>query len=272
MGCMIYGECIQGASHVRNNTNCQDSFKQIRISDNIIITAVADGHGSSSCIYSKSGSKIAVNVFCSVMKNIVDNFKDDMDKLATYLNREGELKVAKDIDYEWKRRVIKSHRDSKREKPVNEKGITDKEAIYKQYGTTLVGMMITPAFIFAFQLGDGNIMYVDNAIIKPVIECEKILGTETYSLSRKNSWEKAVTMIRKKDITENTPYMYSLSTDGFANSYKNEDEFHITLKDYYKLIIEHGFKAISSNFKNWLTETSQLGCGDDITLAIAYFD
>ena len=272
MSRLIYGECVQGASHIRNDVACQDSFKQVQLSDDVVLIAVADGHGSSSCPYSKSGSKIAVNVFCRVMEDLVNNFAEDMDFFATYLNREGELKVAKAIDDEWKRRVLKAHSDNKREKPVDEEGKTDKEAVYKQYGTTLIGMMITPTFIFAFQLGDGNIMYVDKDEVLPVIEAEKILGTETHSLCRAEAWKKAVTMIRKRDVSENTPYLYSLSTDGFANSYKSEEEFHITLRDYYSLIIEHGFEAVTSNFKSWLNETSELGCGDDITLVMAYFN
>lgn len=272
MGYLIYGESVQGASHIRNGVACQDSFKQVQISDEIILIAAADGHGSSSCPYSKSGSKIAVNVFCRIMEDIVNNFSEDMDFLATYLNREGELKVAKAIDDEWKRRVWKVHSDNKREKVVDENGKFDKSAVYKQYGTTLLGLMITPSFIFAFQLGDGNVMYVDKDEIQSVIECEKILGIETHSLCKADAWKKANTMIRKRNVAENIPYFYSLSTDGLANSYKSEDEFYVTLRDYYNLILEHGFDTVTANFKNWLNETSELGCGDDITLVMVYYN
>ena len=34
---------------------------------------------------------------------------------------------------------------------------------------------------------------------------------------------------------------------------------------------EHGSKAISDNLPGWLSETSEMGCGDDITMLIAYF-
>lgn len=55
-----------------------------------------------------------------------------------------------------------------------------------------------------------------------------------------------------------------LSTDGFANSYKNEAEFKKTCQDYYDMIKQHGPSAVDANLKAWLEETSELGCGDDI--------
>ena len=56
-----------------------------------------------------------------------------------------------------------------------------------------------------------------------------------------------------------------LSTDGFANSYKNEAEFKKTCQDYYDMIKQHGPSAVDANLKAWLEETSELGCGDDIS-------
>lgn len=269
---MIFGESVQGASHIRNRVVCQDSYKVVKASEEIALIAVADGHGSASCPHSKTGSKIAVNVFCRVMENLLQNFSENMDFLMTYLNREGEIKVAQAIDAEWKRRVWKAHTDNKREKILDENGEIDKAAVYKQYGTTLLGLMITPTFIFAFQLGDGDIVYINEIKIQPVIEGDKILGTETHSLCKTDAWKKAITMIRNREVTEDMPYIYLLSTDGFSNSYRSEADFHITCRDYFNLIQEYGFDAVSSNLKNWLKETSELGCGDDITVVLAYFE
>ena len=67
------------------------------------------------------------------------------------------------------------------------------------------------------------------------------------------------------------PYMYILSTDGFANSYTSDEEYQKTCKDYLQMIQEHGVDTVQANLKNWLTETSELGCGDDITVVMVYF-
>lgn len=268
----IYGESVQGASHIRNGVVCQDSFKCLQLNDEVTLIAVADGHGSEACPYSKTGSKIATNVFCHVLKGLVQSFSDNMDFLMIYLNREGEVKVAQAIDTEWKRRVWKAHTDNKREKPTDDAGSQDKATVYRQYGTTLLGMVITPTFIFAFQLGDGDIVYVNGVEVQPVIEGEKILGTETHSLCKMDSWKKAITMIRKRDEADDVPYLYIMSTDGFSNSFRSQDDFNTTCKDYYALIKEHGFDAVTSNLKDWLNETSELGCGDDITVVLAYME
>lgn len=62
-----------------------------------------------------------------------------------------------------------------------------------------------------------------------------------------------------------------LSTDGFANSYKNADEFQKTCVDYFAMIQQYGADAVAANLKSWLSETSAMGCGDDITVLIANF-
>lgn len=270
MNRQIYGVSIQGASHVRNQMPCQDNFKQLQVSDHAVVIAVADGHGSAACPYSKTGSKIAVNVFCSTMQNLLNGFVDNEEQLLTYLNREGELTIAQDIDVEWKRRVWKAHIDNKREKPLTNDGQFDKAAVYKQYGTTLLGLFITERYIFAFQLGDGDMVYVDANGVQPIIEGDKILGTETHSLCKPDAWKNAISMVRMREESE-YPHLFMISTDGFSNSYRTQEDYFISCKEYYALILEHGFKAVADRIRAWLMETSELGSGDDITLALAFF-
>ena len=37
------------------------------------------------------------------------------------------------------------------------------------------------------------------------------------------------------------------------------------------MIKEHGADVIDANLKSWLSETSEMGCGDDITVLMAYY-
>ncbi|MDE6662778.1 MAG: protein phosphatase 2C domain-containing protein [Lachnospiraceae bacterium] len=262
----VFGESVQGASHIRNGRECQDSLKKVEKDENTLILAVADGHGSDSCPYSKTGSEVAVNVFCKIMGDYLETYAGQPELLLTFLKREGDTKVAQAIDAEWKRRILKIHSKYKREI------IPDKEAIYRMYGTTLIGLVITKEFIFAFQLGDGDIVKVSEMGVQNIIEADKILGIETHSLSKSEAWKKAITFIKKQEGNEPLPVMYMLSSDGMANSYKNDDEFKKTCSDYFDLLKEHGAKAVSDNLKAWLSETSELGCGDDITALFAYFE
>lgn len=267
----VFGESVQGASHIRNGRECQDSLKKVEKDENTVILAVADGHGSDSCPYSKTGSYVAVNVFCKILGDYLETYAAQPELLLTFLKREGDTKVAQAIDAEWKRRILKIHTKCKREVVLDADHNKDKEAIYKMYGSTLLGLVITKEFLFAFQLGDGDIVKVSEAGVQNMIDADRILGTETHSLSKEQSWKKAITFVKKKEEDEHLPVMYMLSSDGLANSFKNDDEFKKTCNDYYALLNEHGVKAVTDNLKTWLFETSELGCGDDITALFAYY-
>ena len=134
-----------------------------------------------------------------------------------------------------------------------------------------MGLLVAKTFIFAFQLGDGDICAVIDGSVDRIIESEKILGVETHSLSGEKSWGKAITSVRRIDISEQLPILFTLSTDGYANSYKSEGDFRKAISDYYELLHQHGAKAVEDALPGWLAETSEMGCGDDITMVMAYF-
>lgn len=268
----IYGASVQGASHKRSGKVCQDSHR-IDFNKDIVIVSVADGHGSESCPYSKTGSTIAVNVFYSVMSTYYNSFKNSrngLKKLMRFLNREGELKVAQTIDQEWKRRVYKQHVNRKRKLPVDVSGKVDKNTIYKMYGSTLLGLVITKYFVFSFQLGDGDICSVSTDNIEYMIQPDKLLGVETHSLCKKDSWKNAISSIQIKNDLKEYPHMYMLSSDGMSNSYRTQNEFEKACKDYYAVIETYGFEAIEDNLEEWLLETTEEGCGDDVTAVLVY--
>ena len=158
----LFGECVQGYSHIRNNTECQDSMKMLELEDGTIIMAVADGHGSKSCPFSKTGSEMAVTVFCEEIASIYHAYQDAPELLPSYLNREGSIRFAQSIEAEWKKRVLDTHTAMKREMPLSEDGQENHAAVYRMYGSTLLGLLITDTYVFAFQIGDGDITFADS--------------------------------------------------------------------------------------------------------------
>ena len=265
---------VKGATHQRNGFPCQDSKKIVEISDDIVIIGVADGHGSEKCPRSDRGSVIAVNTFCEVMKNYLNSYGTDqngLSNLITFLNREGDMRFAQDICEEWQARVKQSYYKNKVEGLVDDEGNIKWPSVYSLYGTTLLGMLITNSFVFSFQIGDGDINLVTEDSVFTLVEPEKFLGTETHSLSKPDAWRKAVASVRRRDGEDEKSCMYMLSTDGFANSYTSDAEFQKTCRDYLEMIRTHGAEAVQANLKKWLAETSELGCGDDITVVMTYF-
>lgn len=267
----VIGKCVRGASHRRKNTECQDSMKKLHLSDNTVIIAVADGHGSSACPYSKSGSLMAVNTFCRVMYDLHEAYLNAPDSLKTFFNREGEVFFAQTIEREWKKRVLQAHSGSKREIPYDEEGGKDRDAIFKQYGTTLLGVYIAQDYVFTFQLGDGDIMFINETTALPVGDAEKILGIETHSLCKKNAWKSACSGVFELGEVK-MPCALMLSTDGFSNSFVNNEEFEKSCRGYFDLMQEHGTHVVELHLRQWLAETSENGCGDDITAVFAYIN
>lgn len=265
---------VKGATHVRNQMPCQDNKKIIKISDEITIIALADGHGSSKCPRSDRGSMIAVNSFYHIMKKYLEIYgedEEDITHLMTFLNREGDVRFAQDVCEEWQARVKQSFYKNKVEGMTNEDGSIKWPSVFSLYGTTLLGMLITDGFVFSFQIGDGDISAVTKDAVEPLVEPEKFLGTETHSLSKPDAWRKAVTSVHRLEAESRESYMYILSTDGFANSYTSDKEYQKTCRDYLQMLQEYGIDVVQANLKKWLTETSELGCGDDITVVMVYF-
>lgn len=286
----IIGTSVIGASHIRNNIECQDSYLIIdgkhrpdkdkrlyrMIPDDVKIIAVADGHGSASCPYSKDGSRFAVNEFCDVMAQYVVRYRNDTQALKNLLQNESECTyISKQIMLGWQARVCDKHTDPHRGKtrdiPYTEDNQIDQKAIWKQYGTTLLGLLITNEYVFAFQLGDGDIMFVDGNTIEHAIVGEKILGVETHSISKPDSWKKVITKVINQNNQNEKPFMYILSTDGWVNSHASEEDFQKTCTEYFHMIQQYGTDTIDKNIPSWLSETSEQGCGDDITVICAYF-
>ena len=268
----LYGISVRGASHIRKGTECQDSCRVESLSDSAAVIAAADGHGSDSCPFSSIGAKIAVEVFCSSMKEILGSFEGSSYMLRSYLSREGNMKIPESIETEWKRCVMLDHIRNGREPLVSEPDADGANGVYKLYGTTLLGLLITTEFVFAFQSGDGDIVMADRNGVQYAVESEKILGVETYSLSSANAWKKSTVSVFPSPGQDQLPYMYIMSTDGMANSHRTQKDFEKTCMDYYEIAVKYGFGMVSSGLEGWLSETSRLGCGDDITLVMAYFD
>jgi serine/threonine protein phosphatase PrpC len=267
----LVGESIRGASHIRSRKPNQDSFKTA-LESNALVLAVADGHGSDSCPYSKSGSTIAVNVFCKTMAEYCRRFSDDWDAFRALLSCEGDTVIARSIDVGWKLGVEKAHtrRVAKTAAAINGSGSKeDGGSVWRLFGSTLLGLVIAPGFAFAYQLGDGDIVFASGDGAELVIHGDKLLGTETHSLCNAESWKRAKTEVLALPNTD-ASCAFMLFSDGFSNSYRNEMVFLQTALDYYKTLEEHGVDVVRSNIKAWLNETSEQGSGDDITVLMAY--
>jgi hypothetical protein len=118
------------------------------------------------------------------------------------------------------------------------------------------------------QLGDGDILVVSETgeVIRPLPGDERLFANETTSLCSHNAW--CDFRVSFQPLLSRPPALILLATDGYANSFHNEVGFLKVGPDILEKIRSGGLDVVNEGLETWLSETSQLGSGDDITLGI----
>ena len=250
-GWRAVGGIVDGAIHLRNEKPCQDAiFFATR--ENFAIACVADGHGSSSCPHSDEGAVLAVKIAAELLEEMLPN-----------LDAEKDMRLPRLLEAKWKSAVEEIHAAAERELAGS--------FPYILYGTTLLAVVATESFIFALQIGDGNILMIDReGNARPVLCAGESVGEDTESLCLNSAW----TYIRTQIIPWNpadSPTMFLISTDGYANSFADSSGFIKAGTDFFKLWQEEGLAYISENLQGWLRKSSDKGSGDDIAMALIAF-
>ncbi|MCL1998309.1 MAG: protein phosphatase 2C domain-containing protein [Turicibacter sp.] len=278
-GWSIASASVQGASHIKRGTPNQDALRVLS-TENFSVIALSDGHGSASCIYSDEGAEAAVEVVCEVFQNIFSVCEDHFHTIS--VNKD--VWLPKQIEQRWKIKVSEIHRERLRELPDPD------NFPHILYGATLLTLVITNDFIFALQLGDGDILLtcVDEKCLE-CLEAEKCdncaesnsklhvdwvippdatPGPATNSLCQEECWQYVNTRIIP--LENSGQIMFLLATDGYANSFYTNTDFKQAGADFYNLFKEHGLEYVQKNLPNWLEETGTKGSGDDISMAIIF--
>lgn len=264
------GGCVQGASHIRNGQPCQDALS-IKSNKNYHVISVSDGHGSAQCPFSDDGAQAAVEVAYFVFDSI---FKSK-DPFNTFVVNK-DIWIPKQIEQHWKNTVALLH------------GTRPVPFSYELYGATLLTLAITDDFVFALQLGDGDILAIEpvstgnemkngqlqsGLLQKEEIQVDWIIppeiriGSETESLCQTDAWQYMKARIIPLGPEDTAP-MFLLSTDGYANSFNSNEGFKKAGADFYNLWKEEGLSFIEDNLEGWLMESSAQGSGDDIAVAL----
>jgi len=253
----VAGKSVRGFTHIKQDKPCQDAIYTEQLEEGALIVA-ADGHGSERCSHSDDGARIAVDVTSKLLKEFYISTR----RLEIIGNETKTNELLRSIEENWKTSVEQHHNENKREN-------LSQEQLYIKYGTTLLGVLVTPEFIFCLQLGDGDILVVTkNKQVKFAIKKdENLIGNETTSLCSYNSYQQIKTKIKYiKD--ETPPVLILVSTDGYYNSFVSVEDFKKVGLDYLNLIKAYGLDEVEKYMGVWLEDSSREGSGDDITLGL----
>lgn len=273
---IIYGS-VKGASHERSGQPNQDAFAYFLASNESLplILAASDGHGGAKYFRSDEGASFAVVAAIDILAQFQES-------LTSFSNSSWlEEQLTKSLVNTWRGKV-NSH--------LNDKPLTDGELNLLEekegstapqmvkdnpmlaYGATILAVMITASFIVYLQLGDGDILTIsEQGEISNVFPVNsKHFANETTSLCSSNAWCDFQFRIEKISPSSVLPALILLSTDGYKDSFSSDEEFHKVGSDLFEMIDANQLEEIKRNLSSWLSEATQMGSGDDITLGILY--
>lgn len=274
-----------------------------------LVMAASDGHGSDRCFRSEIGSQFAVDSALHVLGDFIHAIEsnriqeDDLGNVRL-LN----FKLAERIVQRWQESVD-SHALSKpfdagqahllRLVPEFD-AETQRERARIAYGATLLAVAVTQTFLLYVQLGDGDIVTVwetetassEPGVVAPednspprqctgktwgtavgtflTVHSERVgelIANETTSLCMPNA--PSLFRVQFERLCSKPPALILVSTDGFFNSFQNEDGFLRFGPDVLVRIGKTGnSNEIDINLPGWLDAMTKSGSGDDISLGI----
>lgn len=233
-----------------------------------LILALADGHGSPRCMRSQRGARLAVAVAHLIRGHLAAKSN------LSYIKHWAEEQLPLELVRHWRERV---ERLVAREpftpdelEPLDAKTRRDLEIDpHIGYGTTLMAVVVAPTFVFYLQLGDGDILTVsaDGEVARPLPRDERLIANETTSLCTPQAWNE--TRVVFQALAGAPPALILAATDGYANSFRDAAGFEQVARDLWAMIREEGWDPVRKQIKDWLGEASELGSGDDISIAVA---
>jgi serine/threonine protein phosphatase PrpC len=273
----VLGESVRGAAHERAGMPNQDAILYSpSTDDNLpVILCVSDGHGSAKYFRSDEGAVIAASVADEVLHGFLES-QPDINNLSV-IKRFAEEKLPQMLVRRW-RESVDEHIAAN---PLTEDDLKSLEnkhgADVRQiaetnlplaYGATMLITVVAQDFILYMQLGDGDILTVSDTgeVTKPLTKDERLFANETTSLCSRDAWRDF--RISFQTVSGTPPALILVSTDGYANSFRDESGFLKVGSDLLKMMRTDGIKNVEDNLEIWLADASASGSGDDVTLGI----
>jgi pSer/pThr/pTyr-binding forkhead associated (FHA) protein/serine/threonine protein phosphatase PrpC len=272
----VTGGSARGATHEREGTDNQDAYTWRPVQPGLVgseafTVAVADGHGSAKSPRSQVGARLAVDIATELLQARLprippgEGITPPLRELLSELTERWADAVREDIrrnplDRELRRLQADGRIDSAARAELAANNLV-------AYGATLLVAAITETAVYYLQMGDGDILAVssDGEVSRPVPGDHRLFGNETTSLCLPKAWQH----FRVSSASlQDAPRLILLSSDGYANSFESDDAFLQVGSDLLRMIEQEGIKPVESSLKDWLSETTRLGAGDDVTLAL----
>lgn len=278
------GQTVQGASHVRAGLINQDAIHWWPGCPEFgsgppLILAVSDGHGSAKSFRSDIGARLAVDLATEVLRQFfhLDDQTDELNANFSMINDTVQRRLPEILVSKWQEAVEKKWKEApftdeewawleKKDGPAARQAVEKNPAL--AYGATLLAVVVTENFILYLQLGDGDILCVDTngKTTQPFPPDKRLIANQTTSLCMPKAWQEV--RVRLVPYSEDPPALILVSTDGYSNSFRSDEDFLQVGQDYREMIRSEGIARVAKQLTSILEEASKQGSGDDITLGI----
>jgi hypothetical protein len=270
---------VRGASHERVGQGNQDAvrLKNPSGANDVLLLAVADGHGSARSFRSDRGAAMAAECALRELRHFIRRLGPDAP--LSRVRNQTKTRWPKTLIAAWKNAVradLTARPFSQLEfaafpesppavKPGEELPIT----AYLAYGATLLTVAVTPRYILYSQLGDGDILTVhaDGVASRPLPRRHEFMANQTVSLCSHHAPDEF--QIRVDALRGRAPAMIMLSTDGYANCFGDDEDFFKVGVDLLAYLRSEGVDFVGQKLEEWLRQSSHDGSGDDITVGLA---
>jgi serine/threonine protein phosphatase PrpC len=266
--------CI-GSSHLASGKPCQDASFAGTIGD-LHLAIVSDGHGGAIHSRSDVGAQLAIYAVQGVIEE---------HPLSDWENPDKRQELFQEIVERWIVLTIDHYYDNLTEQEIAQLPLfPDVEQSIRNitvlYGCTLMAACVHPNGWFAFQIGDGKCVTInqiqtcpdsseDNSTFniqkmatEPIPADDRCFLNMTTSLCDPN----AATEFRFcGGNTDTTPVAIFLGSDGIDNSWGTEQALH----NFYIEVLKHCTSAedVTRDLAEALPQLSQAGSQDDMSVA-----
>lgn len=267
------GYSVRGASHQESGLPNQDAITWR--TGGAVVVAVADGHGSSRHFRSQRGSGFAVESLVDILSQFVQQLGPELE--LEEIETLARAQLPERLVELWRQRVnIDLEEDpvsvAEWERLISTSGASSRQMQERTptlaYGSTALGAVVGEKFVLFLQLGDGDILGVEpDGRVKRAFERDRRFApNQTTSLCL----EDAASETRVTLWPLPGPVLLLLSTDGYANSFRTEEDFEQIGPAYLEFIRTQGLERLDEELPAALEDVTQNGSGDDVTLAVLF--
>jgi serine/threonine protein phosphatase PrpC len=271
----VISASVRGSAHQRTGLPNQDAVDYgmaAKSEPAATVLAVSDGHGGGRHFRSQVGSMLAVHVTVETVREHVSraaglNGSADLSDLSHKIVNAWLSAVGSDLEHN-------PFTEEELSALINAEGEASKDSVMEHpelaYGATLLVAAATDDRVLYLQLGDGDILAVaaDGATTKPIAADARLIANQTTSLCQPDAWRE----FRSAEIAavEGWPALVLLSTDGYVNSFRSQEDFLQIGRDYLEMLRKQGSESLAEELPQILAEATQQGSGDDITLGMLH--